>query len=185
MMPGLIIFFTLVDSESFTIWFRVYLNHGNFPPKHLANLLYIADDVYSKINSPITIALSWKHLKLFLVSIFISSIVSLKNLISLIRFWFKIVQWTQKKVGHFSKKVGHHPKKVGHHPKNSWTFPKKYVRHYLKYTLLFKIIFYHKIEFWTLPRRSRRSSIFYQILRRRLPHPQPIPIKQVLNPIRK
>ena len=61
----------------------------------------------------------------------------------------------------------------------------KYVRQYLKYALLFKIIFYNKIEFWTLLRRSRRSSIFYWILRCRLPHPQPIPIKHALNPIRK
>ena len=118
-----------------------------------------------------------------------------------------IVQWTQKKVGHrpkkswtFPKKVGHwskkswtssqkklniDPKKVRHHPKKVGHFPKIYLRHYLKYALLFKIIFYYKIEFWTLPRRSRRSSIFYRILRGRLPHPQPIPIKYALNPIQK
>ena len=82
---------------------------------------------------------------------------------------------SQKKLDIDPKKVGHFPKKVGHHPKKSWTssqkkldISQKYVRHYLKYALLFKIIFYNKIEFWILP---RRSSIFYRILRGRLPHP--------------
>ena len=40
---------------------------------------------------------------------------------------------------------------------------------------------YNRIEFWTLPIRSRRSSIFYWILRGRLPHPQPIPINRIMN----
>ena len=98
----------------------------------------------------------------------------------------------RKKLDIDPKKVGHFPKKVGHHPKKSLTLihkkldiSQKYVRHYLKNALLFKIIFYNKIEFWTLPRRSRSSSIFYRILRGRLHHPQPIPIKHALNPIRK
>ena len=84
------------------------------------------------------------------------------------------LQWTQKKVGHFpkkswtstQKKLNIIPKKIGHLPKICKT--------------LFKIIFYNKIEFWTLP---RSSSIFYWILRGRLSHPQPIPIKHALNPI--
>ena len=92
---------------------------------------------------------------------------------------------SQKKLNINPKKVGHRPKKSWTFPKKSWTFSKKYVGHYLKYALLFKIIFYLKIKFWTLPRRSRRSSIFYRIFRGRLPHPQPIPIKHALNPIRK
>ena len=86
--------------------------------------------------------------------------------------------WTStQKIGHFPKKLDIIPKKLD--------ISQKYVRHYLKYALLFKIIFYNKIEFCTLPRRSRRSSIVYRILRGRLPHPQPIPIKHALNPIRK
>ena len=81
---------------------------------------------------------------------------------------------SQKKLDIDPKKLDISHKKVGHHPKKSWTFPKKYVGHYLKYALLFKIIFYLIIEFWTLP---RRSSIFYRIFRGRLPHPHKTRLK--------
>ena len=65
----------------------------------------------------------------------------------------------------------------------SWTFPKKKVGLQPKQKLdinpkicktLFKIIFYNKIKFWTLP---RRSSIFNRILRGRLLHPQKTRLK--------
>ena len=45
-----------------------------------------------------------------------------------------MLQWTHKKVEHF-------PKKLDISPKKSWTLTKKYLRHYFKYALLFKIIF--------------------------------------------
>ena len=44
---------------------------------------------------------------------------------------------------------------------------------------------YNRIEFWTLSRRSRRSSKHRWNLHHLLPHPQPIPTKHALNPIRK
>ena len=93
----------------------------------------------------------------------------------------KVGHWSKKSWTSSQKKLDIDPKKVGHHPKKSWTLiqkkldiSQKYVRHYLKYALLFKIIFYNKIEFWILP---RRSSIFYRILRGRLPHPHKIRFK--------
>ena len=46
-------------------------------------------------------------------------------------------------------------------------------------------IHYNKIEFWTLPIRSRRSSKHRWNLHYLLPHPQSIPTKNALNPIRK
>ena len=113
-------------------------------------------------------------------SFFISEVLSLINeSLQIIILSFKNVTVdtvnAEKKLDISQKKLDIIPKKVGHHPKKSWTLiqkkldiSQKYVRHYLKYVLLFKIIFYNKIEFWILP---RRSSIFYRILRGRLPHP--------------